>query len=154
MADALSNLDALSGLLLATSLAAERFVTIVKTLIPQLAVENTSPGQAAALVADRPRRVVVLVLALIGSYLTLALVSQIWNPASPVKVGTASYPLAVLAFLGSSGSAFWTGVVGYVKQVKDVNEAKKQEIRLNNVAKAQSMNISITADEAQGKTIQ
>jgi hypothetical protein len=52
-----------------------------------------------------------------------------------------NYPLAVLVFLGSSGSAFWTGIVSYVKQVKDVNEAKKQELRLNNLAKAQSMSI-------------
>ena len=154
MPDALSALDALSGLLLAVSLASERFVTIVKTVIPWLAVEKTSPGQAAALVADRPRRLVVLALSLFGSYLTLRLLYGSWAPDHPVKVGDASYPLAVLAFLGSSGSAFWTGVVGYVKEVKETKRAKKQEIRLTNLAKAQALSIGMTAGESQGLTAQ
>jgi hypothetical protein len=152
MPDSLSALDALSGLLLATSLASERFVTIVKTLVPWLAVEKTSESQAVALQADRPRRIAVLALAFLGSYLTLGLLYGMWGVAASVKVGDGSYPLLALAFLGSSGSAFWTGVVGYVKQVKDTKEAQKQQVRLSNLDKAKTMGLTAPPVEMQGKT--
>jgi hypothetical protein len=152
MADSLSALDALSGLLLATSLASERFVTVVKTLCPWLAVEKTSESQAVALRADRSRRLTVLALAFLGSYVTLGLLYGHWGAGFAVPVGDGSYPLVALAFLASSGSAFWTGVVGYVKQVKDTKEAQKQEVRLGNLERAKSLGLSAPSEEMQGKT--
>jgi hypothetical protein len=44
--------------------------------------------------------------------------------------------------------------VGYVKEVKDAKQAKKQEIRVSNLARAQELHLEMTAGEAQGKTAQ
>jgi len=119
MPDALSELEGLSTLLLATSLATERLIAIVKTAVPWLATENTTAEREVDLNADKQRRLILQGLAVVASYVTVSLVFDTWCPWKKVELGEWSYYQGVLAFLGSAGSAFWAGVVGYVKEVKD-----------------------------------
>jgi len=129
MPDALSELEGLSALLLATSLATERLIAILKTMIPWLARENTTAEKEVDLKADMQRRLVLQGLALVASYVTVALVFDTWCPWKKVALGEWSYYQGVLAFLGSAGSAFWAGVVGYVKEVKDAKTVEVANAR-------------------------
>lgn len=128
--DALGALEALSALLLATSLAAERLVAIAKTLVPWLALETTTPGLEVKLSEDRRRRIVLGAAAFVASYVTVALVFGSPNPGLKVSLGGVSYHLAVLALLGSGGSSLWGSIVGYVREVKDIKTAQKAAARL------------------------
>jgi hypothetical protein len=136
MNNSLDVLQALAALLLAVSLAAERLVALMKTIFPKLAVEKTTPTQEVDLKADRGRRLTIQVVAFAASYMTLALVFDTWHPDAKIHVGPHDYQLALLAFLASGGSAFWGGVVGYVKEAKDVKTTIKATVRAQYVASA------------------
>ena len=129
MTDTLGNLEALSELLLATSLGTERLIAIVKTFCPWLAIEKTNADQAVDLKKDMGRRLAVQGLAVLGSLVTVCLVFDTVNPIKQVSVGGQHYYVLLLAFLGSAGSAFWGGIVGYVKEIKDLRTVQKAAAR-------------------------
>jgi hypothetical protein len=131
MSDTLNSLGVLSALILSISLAAERFVTIVKTLFPKLDIEKTTPAGETDLTADKPRRLTILALALTASYVTVGLVFNTFNPMARVTAGESSYYVWLIALLGSGGSAFWNGVVSYTKEAKEARSAEKTVARLS-----------------------
>ncbi len=152
MPDMLSSLETLSALILATSLAVERFIAIVKTLFPQLDIEKTSVAAEVDLKQDRPRRLEVQALALLASYLTVALVFDRFNPLAYIAIGETTYPLLLIAFLATGGSAFWNGAVGYIKEAKEARSAEKTSARLEIRMQAQNLGIT-TAVRGLGRTI-
>jgi hypothetical protein len=147
MPDALSELEGLSTLLLATSLATERLIAILKTVVPSLAKEEITAEREVDLQADKKRRLVLQGLAIVASYVTVALVFDTWCPWKKVELGEWSYYQGVLAFLGSAGSAFWAGVVGYVKEVKDAKtvEVANRRHRFRMSAKGNADGVGLKA---------
>jgi hypothetical protein len=129
-------LEVIVTFLLTLSLASERLVTMVKTLVPWLAQEQKTPAQEVDLTADRPRRLTVQMLALLAAWVTSGLVvsgvSQPpkisladFSPFAELAVGSFRLPLFVVAILVSGGSAFWNSVLGYLKALKDVKQVEK-----------------------------
>jgi hypothetical protein len=133
MPDPLNQLGALAAVLLAASLATERLLTIFKTLIPWLAVEKTTAAQEVDLSADKSRRLLLQACAILASYVTIGLIFNTWDPGRNIPIGSEQYPQGVLAFLGSAGSAFWNGVVGYVKEGKNARTVELARARLQYV---------------------
>jgi hypothetical protein len=120
--------------LIAMSLASERLVTIVKTVLPKLAEEKKTKAQEVDLFADRWRRIGVLALALVSSWITVGLSSSTnaevislenFLPFTRVTIGTLSLPLILVAVLISGGSAFWNNLLGYTKAIKDTKQVEK-----------------------------
>ncbi len=75
----INDLSELATTLLAISLASERVVTILKTTFPVwLADEKKTEAQEVDLVADRSRRLLVLFISFLASWITAAFLAD--NP--------------------------------------------------------------------------
>ncbi len=134
---AIDTISALVAMLLAVSLAAERLVTIVKTFSPKwLGTARTKGDDKSSEdpTKDRPRRIVVQLLAFAGAWLTAALLAASTDAARTFDfVGEIQFadnqglPVLLVALLASGGSAFWNNILGYTKAVKDIRlkESKK-----------------------------
>ncbi|MHB8837530.1 MAG: hypothetical protein ACYC7F_01100 [Gemmatimonadaceae bacterium] len=124
-------LGTLASLALAGSLAVERLVTIVKSLIPSLS-EAVRPGWGESDArADKDRRLRVLLVTIFASQLTAFVVASGDGAyGGTVKVGpTLEIPFPLFGLLISGGSAFWTSIIAYASALKDVQkgEAKRVE---------------------------
>jgi len=139
------SIDALSSLVavvLAVSLAAERLVTVLKTAFPaQLADEQKTEAQEVDLVADRPRRLLVQLLAFAAAWLTATFLTTndltqlgLSSPFKPVQLaagGAVTLPAYIVGLLASGGSAFWNNVLGYTKALKDTKQVEKASSTLS-----------------------
>jgi hypothetical protein len=127
----MDTLESVIPLLLAISLASERLVTIIKTMIPWLAKETKTQAMEENLEGDRARRLIVQAIAIGTSWLTVGLSFSHWKPWDTVSVGGSSYAVIALALLGSGGSALWNNLLGYTKAVKDVRTVEKASLSLD-----------------------
>ncbi len=116
------NLDLLNNagaMMLALSLATERFVTVCKTIFPWLAAENTTDGKTD-LKLDKMRRLAVHAIAIGGGWITACLVANVGAFDKVSLGGNVKVWAPLLGFLASGGSAAWGNVVNYTKAAKDV----------------------------------
>jgi hypothetical protein len=129
--------------ILAVSLASERLVTIIKTLLPEwLADEKKTAAQEVDLVRDRWRRIRVILLAFLSAYVTSSLLVGNFNPFLDVRIIDGHpLPLIVLAFLASGGSAFWSNLLGYTKAVKDIRVQRRAQENLQYHEEAKSFGL-------------
>jgi hypothetical protein len=129
-------LTTLLTVVLAVSLAGERLVTYVKTMIPWLAEEQKTEAKEVDLTRDRNRRVIVLLLALAASWLAASfLVEEAWTVAAlwgkvPIASSNATIPVPLLGLLASGGSAFWNNILGFTKAAKDTKQVEKASTTL------------------------
>lgn len=147
----MGSLQILLTYLLATSIASERLVTIVKTFIPSLAEEKKKKDtQEIDPRGDKWRRISVLGTAIVSSWITVALSAQgnveaisfgSFLPFAPVEIGTVSLPLLLVAVLVSGGSALWNNLLGYTKAVKDTKQVTQasETQKLHRRAKATNL---------------
>lgn len=138
--DGLAIIAAIFG---SVSAAAERFVVIVKLIIPKLADPQTDAPRSNAMknaVGDqlknalrneRMRQLIVHGVAFIGGWLAAAF----WADGGFKLDGTFTYMIgdkphtlcvATLGLFGVAGSAFWASVVGFVSAAKDINRKEAQ----------------------------
>jgi hypothetical protein len=127
MATSIDTLSAVAAVLLAISLAAERLVTAVKAMIPWLAEEADeakNPDGTTDRKKDRPRRVIVVLIAFLAAWLTTALAAG-GSFFGSITIAELSFPIPLVALLASGGSAWWTNIVAYASAAKDAraNEA-------------------------------
>lgn len=134
----LDTVNALVGALLAISLASERVVTIAKTYWPSLATPRVSTGLILDLHADKPRMLAVQFISFAASLLTCwGMYGFHWL----IPFGSTpsiEMPLPLLALLASSGSAFWSNVLGYTKALKDNQNLNRTASSLAISQKAQT----------------
>jgi hypothetical protein len=135
-------LNSIVAILLSISLAAERLVTIIKTLFPWLAVEKKAQAGEIDVSGDKWRRFVVQLIAFVASWVTSAFLADGgFSPLGVLKFGSGvniiSVPVIVVGLLASGGSAFWNGLLGYTKAVKDVrtNQAARESLEYKNRAR-------------------
>ncbi|MGI4887197.1 MAG: hypothetical protein ACRYFR_19755 [Janthinobacterium lividum] len=110
MLDKLSNLLAV---LIALSVAAERLVEIVKNLVPYLRTTQTPAN------AEARRKLVLQLLAAAAGVATAFLAKELL----PTPLQNPRH-LVLLGLLASGGSGFWTSILGYVNNVKDIKKTK------------------------------
>ena len=101
-------------LILGVSVAGERLVSLVKTVIPWLA-GSTQPVPPADSTMDNIRKVILMILAFLSCLATALLIKP------------DSIPPVLLALLASGGSAFWTSILGYTKAVSDIKSQQKAQ---------------------------
>jgi O-antigen/teichoic acid export membrane protein len=116
-----TQLTAMVGLLIALSVASERFVEIIKGIIPFLNKENSDETKEGL------RRAALQVLAVVAGVIT-AFLARPTIPESiiPAKV-TGAWPILALGLLASGGSGFWNSVLTYVTKVKDIKKLEVEE---------------------------
>lgn len=115
----LNDLSTVVALLVALSVAAERFVEIIKGLVPWLNQESTDPKE------EGRRNAALQFLAVVAGIVTTFLARAALPPGIP------SGPLATLALglLASGGSGFWNSIQTYVAKVKDVKKAEAESAK-------------------------
>jgi hypothetical protein len=136
-------LNSIVAILLSISLAAERLVTILKTVFPTwLADEKKNKAGDIDPVKDGVRRFAVQILAFVASWVTAAFLADGgYSLTGFLKIGSGtsstSISVIVVGLLSSGGSAFWSSVLGYTKAVKDVrtNQAARERLEYKNRAK-------------------
>lgn len=135
------NIDTLStlvALILAVSLASERLVAIVKSLIPQLRSSQNSTLATEAGTAPSPegmpgnakmRRIIVRVIVLGTAWLTSSFfagedILSFKSFVGQIPFGSgddpAKIPVFIMAILASGGSEVWKNILGYTKAVRDI----------------------------------
>src|SRR3989442_9119664 len=127
-------LVSLTTMLLAISLASDRLVTLAKNAVPWLATPRTGADLKEDEGADRPRRLLVMLVAFVASLVTSAFFVP---PGSkmlrkvPLGAVNESYqlPVVIVALLATGGSAFWGNVLGYARALRDVRAQEGDALR-------------------------
>lgn len=137
-------LSAVVAVLLAISLATERVVTSVKTLIPQLSVEKKTSAKEEDLAADRARRLTVQFVAFAIAWAMAGLLVRdggflMGNIEIQSPTVTVALPAFVVGLLASGGSAFWTNVVSFVSTATDIKKTVKASESLAYEAQARAL---------------
>jgi hypothetical protein len=143
------DISTLIALILAVSLASERLVTMLKTLMPEwLADEKKTSTQEVDLVADRWRRFVVIIMAFLAAWLTATFLTKGYAPLGEVVIeGQGHINTLLLGLLASGGSAFWSSILGYSKAVKDikVQTRAKENLQFHEEVKSLGLNGDMAA---------
>ena len=128
------DLSALVALLLSISLAAERLVAVVKSLIPWLAVEPIKNPAVADTSPDRWRQLLLQILMFLAGWVTSAFLCgprfDLFGSVTLSSSGSLSLPAIVMGLLSSGGSAFWTSLLGYTKAVQEGRTTRSLKERM------------------------
>jgi len=111
-------------LILSVSVAGERLVALVKTIVPWLN-KPTDPITPTDDDTEKYRKIALMVIAFLCCWLTAYLL--------PVKPEFTSTPL--LGLLASGGSAFWTSLLGYTKAVSEIKVQNVIQEKVNSQLK-------------------
>jgi hypothetical protein len=117
----MTSLPTVVTLIIALSVATERFVEIVKGVVPWLSLENTDPR------AEARRRAALQFLAVVGGVVISALAWPITRQIIPD--GQQFSLVLALGLLASGGSGFWNSILGYVTNLKNLQDATVQQVR-------------------------
>jgi hypothetical protein len=122
----LTEITKLVSIILAISLASDRLVTFIKTLIPWLA-EKPAAAQPVQPTNDTARRVTVMIIAFAAATLTSWLLGQDKLP----------YNFWIMGLLASGGSAFWTNILAYLSAIKDISNQKAVQEKVKSQSQIQ-----------------
>ena len=124
-----TKLIALVTLILAMSVAAERFVEIIKGYIPSLDKPILDDENA-----EGRRRATLQILAILGGCLT-AWLTRDHMPQELKSPAGDFWGVLGLGLLASGGSGFWNAILTYLTKVKEIKsteaDVKKAEARLS-----------------------
>lgn len=109
-------------LLIALSVATERVVEIIKSVIPRLDMADPDPKREGL------RRAMLHLLAMVGG---VAIATGSWPIVSEVIGRKSEFPhiptTLALGLLASGGSGFWNSILSYVVSMKDLKRAESRE---------------------------
>ncbi|RJF87982.1 hypothetical protein D3874_13915 [Oleomonas cavernae] len=116
------SLEAIVGLVLSVSIASERLVEIIKSMIPWL---NQMHADAAV---EGRRRASLQVLAVVSGVATAFLAEPILAP-SLGNMENHLVGIIAIGLLASGGSGFWNVILTYLLQLKDLKKLQVSESR-------------------------
>jgi hypothetical protein len=137
--------------LAAISLATERFVAIVKSIIPWLAEERKDANGLIDVPQERSRSLIVLIISLLGAWITTSLLNDCFDPTAAfcfgkvvghclkVSKNPGCWPAGIVALLSTGGSAFWNNVLGFLTAVKDTKRQQRAMQRMELVRKSREL---------------
>ena len=116
------------AMILAISMAGERIVAIVKTMMPGWFADpaDAAPdAPAPSPTADRGRRLRVQAVAFVACWVAAAsLMPGGFDLLGTLQMDALALPTAVVGLLAMGGSAFWTQVLGISSALKDLKNAE------------------------------
>ncbi|MES2651068.1 MAG: hypothetical protein V4663_04975 [Bacteroidota bacterium] len=139
----MDSIISLITLILAISLAGERLVTLIRTLIPALA-DDPNAIKSPKAKAEIVRKSIVMLLAFLCCWLTAFMVKD--NMEVSTTSEFAKFPSVFLGLLASGGSAFWTSLLGYTKAARDIKVQQNQQEQISTNHKKSSWNVSQTEE--------
>jgi hypothetical protein len=130
----INSLPTIVTLLIALSVATERVVEIIKSLVPWLNTEHPSTK------TECHRRATIQALAvaagILVSTLSWPVLARIFSTSSDAAVATVVNPgfnwslVVAVGFLASGGSGFWNTILSYVMKVKELKQVEVREEKL------------------------
>jgi hypothetical protein len=130
-----------ASLILAISIAAERFVAIFKTIAPNFANDKLNPDGTTNLKDDRFRRLTIQFVAFIGGWIACSMIAYASDSKGScyllwINFGGRSVVIPIIALLASGGSAVWGSIVQFSSAAKDVqNKIKVGMVPANDATK-------------------
>lgn len=124
----ITDLNTLVTILLALSMATERFITFCKNLVPWLVDQpGRSIVKARAKTDEWARRLVVQLLSVVVAWGVAGFLgaSAGWDPFGRMAFddrGVHMIPIFIVGLLASSGSALWSSVLGLTSAAKDLRK--------------------------------
>lgn len=116
------SLEAIIGLVVVVSVAAERLVEIIKGVVPWL--NNSNPD----IHIEGRRKATLQLLAVASGVMTAFLATPILAE-SLSHVGDPKSAILAIGLLASGGSAFWNAILSYLLQVKDLKKVEVKEAK-------------------------
>ena len=136
----MEHLSIFISVVLGISLAMERGIEILRTVVPRLRRQEGVPeklldylvqvgGKSKAYKREKRRRLYVQFLAIFGCYVIA--VSMAEESGWKMLIGTIqfgedpnefSYPVLLVGVLASAGSAFWREMLGFTRQIRRLRE--------------------------------
>jgi hypothetical protein len=127
----LDNLPAIITLLIILAVAAERFVEMIKGVVPWLNLEKPDP------IREGWRKAAIQLLAVAGGIVVSVLAYPVIKEVLPRNAAQASVvedltggktvmTVIALGLLASGGSGFWNSILGYVQRLKDIRAAQAE----------------------------
>ena len=114
-------LSVLIAVLIALSVASERFVEIIKSLVPFLNNRNANPTR------EGWRTAALQILAVVAGILT-ALFASPYIPEEICKKSNV-WGIFALGLLASGGSGFWNSILTYVGNIKELKKAELKQLQ-------------------------
>ncbi|AYL96221.1 hypothetical protein [Mucilaginibacter celer] len=130
----------LISVVLAISLASERLVTFLKTIIPFLAGPQPPDVSAENSKTELIRKAIVMLIAFAVSWVGASFLdspANLWGHLSldPNDMNK-GIPFFIIAIMASGGSAIWTNLLGFAKAIKDIGAEKKTQEKFNTLKKS------------------
>ena len=117
-----SSLPAVITLLIALSVATERFVEIIKGVVVRLNQRSDNPRTEAW------RKAALQLLAVLGAIGISALAWPIIAQVLPGQTQSKLVSVIALGLLASGGSGFWNSMLTYVTKLKDLKRVELEHI--------------------------
>ena len=136
----ITEISKLVSIILAISLASERLVVFLKTLIPWLA-DKPATDQSVYPKNDTVRRIIVMLIAFLAAWLTSGFLAEAGKPFGfgYIKISDQLFlPCGIMGLLASGGSAFWTNILAYTSAAKDINNQKVVQEKVNTKSQIQA----------------
>jgi tellurite resistance protein TehA-like permease len=121
----INSLPAVLTLLVALSVATERAVEILKSLVPWLDTvrpEPASEGRRRATI-----QALAVVFGVIIAYFSWPIIAQVVAQPQPKTPAPDISTILALGLLSSGGSGFWNSILGYVVSLKVLKGAEAKE---------------------------
>lgn len=120
----MDKLETWVGLIAALSVASERLVETIKNTFRGF---DTVPADAKE---EAHRKMKLQFIGFVAGIITVLLAQEMLKDMLPQPIYGRNWWLAVvgLGFLASGGSGFWNGILGYVREVKDLKKAEKKAL--------------------------
>ncbi|RWY50086.1 hypothetical protein [Mucilaginibacter gilvus] len=139
----ISIISKLVSIILAISLASERLVTFIKTLVPPLNTPEPPPVPPFS-TQEKTRRFIVMILAFLTGWLAAKLMgTEEGFFSGRLNVGTEALPIwipyFIIGLMASGGSAFWAKILEYIKAVNDIKGQFATQERMNTQMKMTAM---------------
>jgi len=135
----ITDITKLIALVLAISIAGERLVTFLKTIIPPLA--DPSPNDPVQ--ESTTKKIVLMLLSFLACWITACFLHGKFL-VDPIDIGGSIGKVSVylLGLMAMGGSAFWRGILGYTKAVQQI---KVQQFRHEKVKADLALNTQLSA---------
>ncbi len=132
----------LVSIILAISLASERLVTFIKTLVPALNTPDPAPVPPYS-TQEKTRRFAVMILAFLTGWGAAILMGKDADPFGKLNVGSDALPIwipyFIIGLMASGGSAFWAKILEYIKAVNEIKGQFATQEKMNTQLKMTTM---------------
>ncbi|MBD1362388.1 hypothetical protein IDJ77_01080 [Mucilaginibacter sp. ZT4R22] len=135
----------LVSIILAISLASERLVTFIKTLVPALNTPDPAPIPPYS-TQEKLRRFAVMILAFLAGWGAAAMMAKDptgffgnLNVGLDTDSGKILIPCFIVGLMASGGSAFWAKILEYIKAVNEIKGQFATQEKMNTQFKMATM---------------